>query len=149
MFARKHPEIQGTLLPTHWLEKASHALNERFETFSEKYQFYLYGEAHRDEITLIASAVKREIEQSPISFFLSSDLTGKESEKDYLKTLDEMLNTCECFFEEVFDDEENWSEYTSLWLETQVAKKKLYYKVTRENIYLSLEANKILEDAHE
>ena len=143
MFSRKH-QTHGVLLPKEWIEDTKLALDTRFEAFSQAYEFFVYGEVHEDELLLIISALSRNIEKSPISFFLSMDIDEKKAKKSE-KLLITMLNTSELFFEEVFDTD-NWNDYTATWLETASENETMQYKVTRENIYLTIEANKILSE---
>lgn len=142
MFSRKH-DTQGTALPQEWLDKAKSALDSRFEAFNEAYEFFVFGEVYSDELLIIVSAVSRNIELSPISFFISFDVHENDKNIDQKQVLENMLNTSELFFEEVFDTD-NWSDYSSLWLETEYKKTTFFYKATRENIYLTIEANKLL-----
>lgn len=144
MFSRKYPDTTGTQLPQDWTDKARTALNTRFEAFKEQYEFFVYAEVLPDELVLITSAVKRDVLLSPITFFISVDISDQTSPKKSTKILGEMMDITELFFEETFEDE-NWSDYTPLWLETFAKEQNYFYKVTRENIYLTIEANKLLE----
>jgi hypothetical protein len=47
--------------------------------------------------------------------------------------------------DEIFAQEE-WSEYEPVWQELNYKKETYFYKVSRENIQLTLEANKLLGD---
>lgn len=141
MFSRKHPDKKGLELPLDWKEKSEISFNKRFEAFQKDYEFHIYGEIHGDEIVLIISGIKRSLELSPISFFISSDI--KENQEHSEKLLQTMLDIAELFFEEYFNTN-NWSDYHDRWLETEKGGESFLYKITRENVYLSLEANKLL-----
>jgi hypothetical protein len=50
------------------------------------------------------------------------------------------------FFDEIFADE-NWSEWEPNWQEVEWQNKKYWYKITRENVSLTLAADQLLKDA--
>ena len=62
--------------------------------------------------------------------------------------MDNMFDCAGVFFDQYFAKEENideiWDDYNLDWDETEFNKEKLFYKVTRENIGLSMEANALL-----
>jgi hypothetical protein len=51
------------------------------------------------------------------------------------------------FFDEVFATED-WSEWEPNWQEVVWKDKKYFYKMTRENVTLTLEADRLLREAN-
>ena len=77
--------------------------------------------------------------------FVSSDLDEKT---DTSKIMDTMFDSAGVFFDSYFAREEEideiWDEYVLDWEESEFGSDKIFYKVTRENVGLSMEADRLL-----
>lgn len=148
MFSRKHDELFGTELPTQWLTHISSACNEVFEEhILDKQTFDAHGEIFRDEILLIISLISDEKLTLPISLFLSIDIDDKHYKDMKLvkKSVDKMMDFAGTVFEEILATKD-WDDYSVIWTAVNYQKNEIFYKVTRENVELSLEANRLLND---
>jgi hypothetical protein len=84
--------------------------------------------------------------KAPITLFLSSNL---EEQKDPKKTMNNLFDAVGVFYDSHFANNTDLEsalsdEFIYEWQEADFAKQQIYYKVTRENIALSLEAESIL-----
>ena len=61
-----------------------------------------------------------------------------------------MFDSAGVFFDSYFATEENideiWDDYVLDWEETEFGSDKLFYKVTRENVGLSMQADALLNE---
>lgn len=146
MFSRKNYEItEGVDLPVEWRENVAGLLNQNFQSECEvqKKSFDLFGKIYQDEVLVIVSWLDNEdFNQSPVTMFLSADIFNKKNTETAMEHLVEIAGL---FFDEYFNTDD-WSEFEPNWKQTSHKKNDYYYKITRENIALSLAADKILDD---
>ena len=76
-----------------------------------------------------------------ITLMVSGDLNEKDDPK---KTLDHILNSSSEFFDLIFNDQ-GQDEFQPNWVKTDLKKGNFFFKITRENVELTLLANKLLE----
>ena len=144
MFSRKnHPEY-SSLIPTEILTTITDLINESFEKSFRERRLILesYGELYEDEIILVLSLSTATLENT-ISLFISDDFTQKDDLKEKINYL---VSSSSEFFE-IFvnsSDDEIIELYSPDWKKTELSKKNFFYKISRENIKLTIEANKIL-----
>lgn len=71
---------------------------------------------------------------------ISMDLEEKEDPQKYLDTL---IDSIGIFFDQYFADA-NWNDYQANWEEAEYKKLKFFYKISRENMALSIQAEQLL-----
>ena len=146
MLARKKTSRQGKAIPQDWVEGLSRLLNETYKTECKQNGRYfdVYGQIFQEELLVIVSYLSEKDEYlAPVTLFLSSDpdqISCPEKVKD---TQANFIDITGLFFDEVFGDEE-WSEFEPLWQEVSHKKQNYFYKITRENINATFEADRLL-----
>ncbi len=151
MLARKNKPTAGKVLPTEWLEAVARILNETFkrQCKDQGRYFDIYGQLFSDEMLVIASFLhEKDQEKLPITCFLSCDKDQIGTPKMVRDTQGDFLDLFGLFFDEIFA-EDDWNQYEPLWQEVQYKTTTYFYKITRENIVLTLEANQLLGDFNE
>ncbi len=150
MFFRKYEEITGIELPKQWRQSISQSFGEYFK---EKLDFssasiQSFGFHHVDELVIIISYVPEEELKSPISLFISKDLSEKEknSEREFKKAKDSVLDIAGIIFKDISENQKDF-EYLLRWTEYDFRKEKYHYKITRENISLSIKTEEILRES--
>ena len=78
---------------------------------------------------------------SPITIFISHD--NVESSKEFKSVLKNLVDLSSLIIDDIVSVKE-WLDYNSLWIENEFRGSKFYYKTTRENISLTIQAEKIL-----
>ena len=146
MFSRKNYAIDdGINLPEEWKTKVAALLNQHFETLclEQDKSFDVYGKLYKDELLIVISwMANNDLTSSPVSMFLSADIFNQKNTEEALEHLVEIAGL---FFDEFFATNE-WNEFEPNWKETNHKKNDYYYKITRENVALSLEADKLLSE---
>ena len=147
MFARLEHEIPAVIFPKEWATNLKQILLNIYgdKCLKDDRTFEVYGFSYPNEVLLIVSYASLDKFVAPVTFFISSDLTSNTKTD---KIMDNMFDCAGVFFDQYFAKEENideiWDDYNLDWDETEFNKEKLFYKVTRENIGLSMEANALL-----
>jgi hypothetical protein len=149
MLARKEQESLGKEFPKEWISEVENLLKA---TYMEEYKddprtFSVWGFTYPDEMLLIVSfADNHGTTTSPITLFISVDMDEKTKVKPILSKL---LDASGVFFDEVFSSkkQEDPDLYQAHWQEGENNKLKFYFKVSRENIHLSMEATRLLADS--
>lgn len=149
MFSRLDHEIPAVYFPKDWAEGLKQILLNIYgeKCIQNEKTFEIYGFSYPSEALLIISYVGLDKFETPVSLFISSDLTDKT---DTDKTMDNMFDSAGVFFDQYFSAEENndsddiWDDYVLDWEESEFSGEKLFYKVTRESISLTMEANALL-----
>ena len=144
MLGRFEDNSKGQALPQQWQEEVISVLNEAYHQKSEEDSsfFDVYGSINEKEILVIVSYIhKTDQLASPISLFISLDvITDEKQMKKALKNIVDLIG-------EIFDDifaTTNWNDYCTNWTENKYQGNDFYYKITRENISLTLQANELL-----
>ena len=98
-----------------------------------------------DEILLIATLISDKNSASPISIFVSKEISSEEIDDAKLakKSLDSMVELVGIFFDDVLSNKD-WNNFTLAWVEEDYKNSVYFIKTSRENIELTLEANKLL-----
>ena len=147
MFSRLEHDTQAVLFPKEWSEALKQILLNIYgeQCIKEEKTFEVYGFSYPTEALIIISFVGLDKFETPITMFVSSDLNDKT---DTNKVMDNMFDSAGVFFDSYFakdeDSEEIWDEYVLDWEETEFGKATIYYKVTRENVGLSMQADALL-----
>ena len=147
MFSRLDHETLPVLFPKDWAEGLKQILlNIYGETcIKDDRTFEVYGFSYPTEVLMIVSYTSLDKFAAPLSLFLSADLTEKTKTDEIIN---DMFDSVGVFFDSYFAKSENldeiWDDYVLDWEETEFGKLSFFYKVTRENIGLSLEADRLL-----
>lgn len=148
MLARKKNSKKGTNVPQDWLESLARLLNETYKSECKKFDRYfdVYGKIYPEELLVIVSWLpEKEEGLAPITCFLSCDLDQMNTEKKVKETQSNYMDIAGLFFDEIFA-REDWDEFEPNWQEVSYKNQNYYYKLSRENINLTLEADRLLGD---
>lgn len=149
MLARKSSSIEGQLLPHEWTSKVADLLNGTYAVECQKRErvFDVYGQAFSEELLVIVSflSVKGQVE-APMTCFLSSDAVSLSTAQELKTTQELFIEIAGQFFDEIFSTE-HWGDWEPNWQEVEYQGKKYQYKISRENIALTIEADKLLREA--
>lgn len=139
----------GKSLPPEWTEEFLRVLTETYAQQLEKDNkfFDVYGRIFDEEFVVIASYMHHgDSLAAPVSVFISHDTT-KDS-KELSKALKDLVDLSGHIFDDIFS-KENWNEYVPHWTENKFNSSVFHYKITRENISLSLQAEELLKKGGE
>jgi len=143
MLSRNIHNQSGNIFPTSWQEEISQLFHSTYKTHCdlEKKEFNVYGVSYPNELLIIASYLnKNHPTLSPTTIFTSMDIQENFNHKKAESTLIDIIGL---FFDDYFSTE-NWDDYLSAWQKFENKNFQIYYKITRENIELTLAANKLL-----
>jgi hypothetical protein len=149
MFSRLDHETKAVLFPKDWADGLKQILINIYgeRCIKDEKTFEIFGFSYPNEVLLIISYVGLDKFKSPVTLFLSSDLTLKTATD---KIMDTMFDSAGVFFDSYFASEESedeiWDDYVLDWQDAEFGSDKIFYKVTRENVMLTMEANLILGD---
>jgi hypothetical protein len=132
-------------LPAEWTENLTRTLTDVYFERSEKDNrfFNVYAEILEKEFVVIISYLHHNDQLvAPISLSISHDLV--EDSKKFKVALDDLVNFSGVIFDDVFSTDD-WLDYVSSWTESTQRKSTFYYKITRENISLTLQAEEFLK----
>ena len=138
-------ETSKKALPSEWLEEFTGTLNEVYhEELAKNDRFFdIYGEIYDKEFVVIISYLHNSEQlAAPIALFISHD--NLDDSKKFKGALDDLVNLAGVIFDSIFGTED-WSEYNSNWTENNYKKSDFFYKITRENISLSMQAEALLK----
>lgn len=143
MLSRKEHKKAGSKLPEEWIERVTELLSSLYESHCIKNdkKFEVYGNIYNDELLVIISIICNKNDTLPISCFLSIDI---DSKKDPSKTLDHLLDMSGIIIDSIFN-QEDWNDYESNWTEHTENKVKFFYKISREDVGLTIQANQLLD----
>ena len=131
-------------LPTEWTEELTKTLTEAYFDQSEKDKkfFDVYGEIYEKEFVVIVSYIHHEDQMcSPISVFISHDIV--DDSKRYKEVLKSLVDLSGEIFDDIFATEK-WHDYNSNWTCNKYKGCEFHYKITRENVSLTLQAEEFL-----
>ncbi|MBY0516840.1 MAG: hypothetical protein K2P81_08035 [Bacteriovoracaceae bacterium] len=149
MLERKPTSNPGKALPQEWLESVSLVLNETYaeQCVAHKRQFDVFGRLYPQELLVIIGFLPKEsTNESAVSCFLSCDFQEIETPQKVKETQANFMDVAGLFYDEYFANSE-WSDWEPQWQEVEWKGKKYFYKMTRENIRLTLEADRLLREA--
>jgi hypothetical protein len=146
MFARKASSKDGKSVPKDWIESFSRLLNESYKKQCEEHSRYfdVYGQIYQEELVIVVSWLPdQDISIAPITCFLSCGPDQIKNEKKVKETQSDFIDVVGLFFDEIFSSDE-WSEFEPNWQELTYKQQNYFFKLSRENINLTLEADKLL-----
>ena len=152
MFSRLDHETKAVIFPKDWADGLKQILLNIYgeQAIKNKKTFEIYGFSYPNEVLLIISYVGLDKFESPVTLFLSNDLNDKT---DTDKVMDNMFDSAGIFFDSYFATEETedeiWDEYVLDWQDAEFGSDKIFYKVTRENVSLSMAADALLGELAE
>jgi len=146
MFARKASSKNGKSIPQDWLLSLTILLNETYQNECEKQErtFDVYGQIYQDELLLAVSWLSEKDEYiAPITCFLSCEPDQMNDDKKVKSTQQNFIDVVGIFFDQIFATD-SWYEFEPTWQEVNYKQENYFFKLSRENIKLTLEANKLL-----
>lgn len=146
MLARKKSSKNGKGIPQDWLESLARLLNETYATECKKHDRYfdVYGQIYTEELLLVVSWFsEKDAHAAPITCFLSCEPAQMNDETKVKATQQSFIDVVGLFFDEIFSSED-WNEFEPLWQEVTYKHENYFFKISRENINLTIEANKLL-----
>ncbi len=144
MIFRKTPQTKKTIIPATWCEQVTQTLTDHYDSFLKVYdrEFNIFAYSHSEEFLLIVSCTTPDNpDHSPSSLFISADLTEKT---DASQLMDQLIDVTGIFFDQYFNQEGNWTDFSGKWEKDQFLGLELHYKISRENMLLTIEANRLL-----
>jgi hypothetical protein len=150
MFSRQDHEIKPVLFPKEWGDGLKQILLNIYgeQAIKEDKTFEVYGFSWPTEVLLIVSYIGLDKFEAPVSLFISADLDEKSNTD---KMVNEMFDSAGVFFDSYFAAQKNLEEsgeifddYIHEWDETDFHNQKLFYRVTRENVGLTMQADLLL-----
>lgn len=147
MFSRLEHDVKPVLFPKDWAEGLKQILLNIYgdKCIEEEKTFEVFGFSYPSEVLLIISYVGLDKFTTPVTLFLSSDLNEKINPE---KIIDRMFDSAGIFFDQYFAHEDTedqiWDEYILDWDEAEFGNEKFFYRVTRENVGLTIEADLLL-----
>lgn len=151
MLARKKSSRSGKVIPLDWSEGIARLLNETYKTECKQNGRYfdVYGQAYPEELFLVISYLSEKDEYvAPITVFLSSEPDQIATPEKVNTTQENFIELSGLFFDEIFSDEE-WNNFEPNWQEVTHKNQNYFFKITRENINATIEANKLLGEEFE
>jgi hypothetical protein len=151
MFSRVKHDETGLPLPQDWSDALVLLLNETYEKeCAERTSvFDIHGIIYPKELIAIVSLVdEKDPNKLPIACFISCNAEDVANDKAVKETQKNYIDLFSLLFDEIFQNQD-WNDYEILWQEIQYKNKTYFYKITRENIALSLEASKLLGEEFE
>jgi hypothetical protein len=146
MLGRIKTSKNGNPIPLEWSESVARLLNESYKSQCEKEQRYfdVYGQVFSQELLLIVSYLpEKDNSLAPYTLFLSAGAEQISSEEKVKETQKNFIDITGLFFDEVFASSE-WNEFEPNWQEITHNKETYFYKMSRENINATLEADRLL-----
>jgi hypothetical protein len=148
MLARLKSSKNGKAIPQDWLESLARLLNETYATECKKHDRYfdVYGQIYTEELLLVVSWLsEKDTFSAPITCFLSCEPDQMNNETKVKSTQQSFIDVVGLFFDEIFSSED-WADFEPLWQPVTYKHENYFFKISRENINLTLEANKLLGD---
>ena len=143
MFSKNNQEEMGKSLPQSWIDEVHSTLTDVYKNhcITYKKKLEVYGFSYSNELVLIISILDIEDRNKiPVTYTSSVEITAKNQP---LQLLHSLVDASGIFLDAYFFAP-NWDDYCSHWQETTYQTLKFFYKITRENITLSIQASKLL-----
>jgi hypothetical protein len=147
MFSRLDHDIPAVLFPKDWAESLKQILLNIYgdKCLKDDRTFEVYGFSYPNEVLMIVSFVGMDKNVLPVTINVSADLNNETKTNEIQ---DDMFDFVGVFFDNFFAQEENedeiFEDFVLDWEETEFNNKKFFFKITRENIGLTMQANLLL-----
>lgn len=150
MLSRKEQTLRANFFPQKWTAEVKNLLEGLYKAQCDVRDLYIevYALTYPDELLLSVSLLDKENEATiPVTYMASADLAEKENPED---TLNLLVDSIGFFFENFFALDENSEQdfedlYSADWEKSKVKNKEFFYKITRENVGLTLMADALLD----
>lgn len=149
MFRRLENESTAMLFPKEWTDNIKQVLLNLYgdKCIKDNRTFEIYAFTYPEEVLLIASYVGLDKNESPITLTISSDLNSESKSENLMNNMFDFIGIFfDHYFGQSLDQDNIFEDYIWEWEEEEFGGVKLFFKITRENIGLTLEANKLLGD---
>lgn len=146
MLARNKSSKVGKPIPNEWAEGVARLLNETYKTECNKNGRYfdVYGQIFPEELLLIVSYLSEKDEyDGPITVFLSAGKEYMMNATSVTEVQKNFIDVVGLFFDEIFNSED-WNEFEPNWQEVTHKSHTYGFKISRENINATIEADKLL-----
>ncbi|MBF0297190.1 MAG: hypothetical protein HQK51_00600 [Oligoflexia bacterium] len=153
-FSRKDHLTKGEQISPKYKKEIIDLLNYNYKVLLDQHKIKkkidIYSQVYDSELLLIISLLDDDEKSlSSITCFTSIDLKEK---KEYEKYLYRVLDFVGLILESILDklitnqdlEKESIIDYCENWLEEEFHDLKIFYKISRENVALTLQANKLL-----
>ncbi len=151
MLGRKKTSKVGKAIPQDWSEGVARLLNESYSTEckSNGRYFDVFGQIYPEELLMIVSYLSEKDEyMAPITLFITCEPDQINSADKVKTTQVNYIDLAGLFFDEIFSTED-WDEFEPNWQEVSHKNQNYFYKISRENINATIDANKLLGDHFE
>ncbi len=151
MMTRRKSSKNGKSIPQDWVEGVSKLLNDTYKTTCKKTGRYfdVYGQIFPEELLLVVSYVSEtDPNLAPITLFLSCEPEHLATKEKVKETQNSFIELAGLFFDEIFADAD-WDNFEPNWQEVTHKHQNYFYKLSRENIILTLKANELLGEDFE
>lgn len=147
MLSRKEQTVKAIFFPKKWTVEVKGILEGLYKAQCDKKNLYLevYAISYPNELVLAVSLLDKNNDLLiPVTYMASTDLEKKENPEDLLNLL---VDSIGFFFENFFASEgsDDESIYSSDWEQSKVKNKEFFYKITRENVGISIMADGLLD----
>lgn len=149
MLSRKEQTLRANFFPKKWTAEVKNLLEGLYKPQCDVRDLYIevYAFTYPNEILLAVSLLDKLNEATiPVTYMASADLAEKENPEE---TLNLLVDSIGFFFENYFalDENEDFDDtiYSADWEESKVKNKQFHYKISRENIGLTLMADALLD----
>ncbi len=148
MLSRKNQEKPGILLPENWRNKIETVLYKVYQDQCDarNLAFQVHGLTYPDEFYLAVGLYNpKRLEEAPTTYIVSLDIDDPKNKeaKDPEKYLDTLIDSMGVFFDSYFGNPD-WNDYNSRWTEASYKDLSFHYKVSRENVALTIQAEALL-----
>ncbi len=148
MFSRLTSTDQlGTPLDSDWQEQVVNLLNDVYLKEREQFlkNFKVFGYHYESEVVFLASFMNENSPQeAPITCALSAELKKQERDQ-FLKII---VDGFGMLFDDIFYKLQNGQSDTDIyfndWRPIKIKENEVFYKVTRENVELSIQASELI-----
>jgi hypothetical protein len=145
MLGKMNQEEMGRLLPEEWALKVEVLLTSLYaaKLAQNGKKFQVHGVSYSDELVIAVGYMDEEdTGATPITYCACVEMNEKSNTEEMLNAL---VDSIGIFFDSYFMNEEPDELFSPVWQEAKVKKLNFHYKISRENIGLTLEANRLLE----
>lgn len=151
MLSRLNHDTPAVYFPDQWADELKQILLNTYgeNCIDSERTFEVYGFSYPTEALMIISYVGLDKFETPVTLFLSSDLNEKT---DIKKIMNIMFDASGMFFDDYFakmnaiagNEDEIFDDYITTWSEAEFSKSNIFYKISRENVGLTIQTNILL-----
>lgn len=146
MLARNKTSKNGKSIPQDWAEGVARLMNETYQSECKQNGRYfdVFGQIYPEELLTVISYLSEKDEfTAPITVFLSCGPAHIANVEKVKETQKNYIDIAGLLFDEIFSSDD-WDEFEPVWQDISHNGQTYFYKITRENVNATLEANKLL-----